>query len=89
MTTMAEETSVPADARPLCVDLDGTLVNTDTLVELALALTRKNPLYIVAMLFWLLRGRANLKEQINRRVSLNVSLLPYNQPLVDWLREQL
>ena len=73
---------------PLCVDLDGTLVNTDTLVEVAMQLLKVNPLYIVAMAFWLLSGKANLKEQIASRTKLAVEILPYNQPLIEWLHGQ-
>jgi 4-hydroxybenzoate polyprenyltransferase len=40
------------------------------------------------MLAWLLRGKAHLKQQIARRVTLDPATLPYNQPLVAWLREQ-
>ncbi len=76
------------DEPPLCVDLDGTLVNTDTLVESALLLAKLNPLYVFAMLFWLLAGKANLKEKIACRITLDVTTLPYNQPLLGWLREQ-
>lgn len=73
----------------LCVDLDGTLVNTDTLVESALLLIKRNPFYLVAMVFWLVGGKANLKEKIANRVSLDVTTLPYNQILLEWLQKQL
>lgn len=76
------------DDLPLCVDLDGTLVNTDTLVESAVLLAKINPLYIFAMLFWLLSGKAHLKEQISCRTKLDVTTLPYNQALLAWLRGQ-
>lgn len=73
---------------PLCVDLDGSLVKTDTLLESALLLLQKNVFYIFAMLFWLRSGKANLKEQIAARTTLDVTILPYNQPLLDWLLAQ-
>jgi len=73
---------------PLCVDLDGTLVNTDTLVESAVLLVKVNPLYIFAMIFWLLSGKAHLKEQMASRIKMDVGALPYNQPLLEWLRGQ-
>lgn len=76
------------DNTPLCVDLDGTLVNTDTLIESALMLAKKNPLYLFAMLIWLLSGKANLKEQIASRTVLDVTNLPYNQPFLTWLLQQ-
>lgn len=73
---------------PLCVDLDGTLVRTDLLAESALALLRRNPLYLVAFAFWLLRGKAHLKREIARRVTLSVADLPWETRLLDWLRAQ-
>ena len=73
---------------PLVVDLDGTLARTDLLVESFLALIKQNPLYIIAALFWLLRGKAHLKRQISQKVNLDVSVLPYHQELIGYLREQ-
>lgn len=78
----------PTDQIPLCVDLDGTLVNTDTLVESAILLLKANPLYILAMCFWLFWGKAKLKENIAVRTTLDVTTLPYNQVLLDWLVKQ-
>ncbi|MGB6056536.1 MAG: UbiA family prenyltransferase [Burkholderiaceae bacterium] len=78
-----------ADARlPLCVDLDGTLTPTDLLLESALALIKKNPLYLFLCFVWLLGGKSNLKEQIARRVTLDVDALPYNQALVSYLEQE-
>lgn len=71
---------------PLCIDLDGTLVRTDVLVEAALGLLRRNPFYVFAFVGWILRGRAHLKHQIARRSDLEVSALPYDRRVLDWLR---
>jgi 4-hydroxybenzoate polyprenyltransferase len=73
---------------PLCVDLDGTLIRSDLLVESALALLAHQPLAIFSMLGWLLRGKAHLKRRIAQRVELDPSSLPYNQDLLAWLGEQ-
>jgi 4-hydroxybenzoate polyprenyltransferase/phosphoserine phosphatase len=70
---------------PLCVDLDGTLVRTDTLLEAAVALVKRNPAYALLVPLWLIRGRANLKAQIARRVTLDVARLPYNEELKEFL----
>jgi 4-hydroxybenzoate polyprenyltransferase len=70
------------------VDLDGTLVNSDTLVESAVLLVKSNPLCLFAMVLWLFSGKANLKEQIASRTRLKVEALPYNLPVLDWLRNQ-
>lgn len=73
---------------PLAVDLDGTLALTDTLHESILALLRRNPLYLFALPFWLLRGKAHFKREIAHRARPQVATLPYHAPLLDWLREQ-
>lgn len=73
---------------PLCVDLDGTLIHSDLLLESALALLGRNPLYLFAMAFWLLRGKAHLKREIARRCKIEVATLPYNAALVEWLRAE-
>jgi 4-hydroxybenzoate polyprenyltransferase len=78
----------PLSGVPLAVDLDGTLVRTDLLVESFFVLIRRNPLYAVATLFWLLGGRACLKRQISRRVTLDAAALPYRDELLDFLKNQ-
>lgn len=40
------------------------------------------------MPLWLLRGRAYLKRRIFQRVQLDVSLLPFNEELLAWLRNE-
>ncbi|MFK8049894.1 MAG: UbiA family prenyltransferase [Halioglobus sp.] len=82
---MAIDTNALEEDIPLCVDLDGTLVKTDTLVESALLLVKKNPFNVFAMLRWLVQGKAHLKDQIAERTDLNVALLPYNTDLLAWL----
>lgn len=72
---------------PLCVDLDGTLVHTDLLHESALALLRRNPLYLLVLPLWLLRGKAHLKHEIARRAQPDVALLPYDARVLDLLNE--
>ena len=73
---------------PLAVDLDGTLVRTDLLLESLLALLKRNPLYLLVLPLWLLRSKAYFKQQIARRVSLDLGTLPYRQDLLDDLKAQ-
>lgn len=73
---------------PLCVDLDGTLVRTDTLIESLLALVKRNPFFLLMTPAWLLKGKAHLKEEIARRVSLNADSLPYNPEFLAFLRRE-
>jgi len=81
-------TNQQATSPPLVVDLDGTLIKTDTLAESFFGLIRQNPLYLFLLPFWLLRGKAFLKQQISQRVILDVSLLPYHHELLDYLKLQ-
>lgn len=71
---------------PLCVDLDGTLIRSDLLVESALGLARRNPFDLLRCGFWLLRGKATLKREIATRCEIDVSLLPYDERVIEWLR---
>ncbi len=73
---------------PLYVDLDGSLIYSDLLLESFLLLVKKNFLYIFATPFWLLSGRANLKHQIAMRVDLQTDVLPYNNNFVTYLERE-
>ncbi|MFN4266263.1 MAG: UbiA family prenyltransferase [Aquabacterium sp.] len=74
--------------RPLCVDLDGTLIRSDLLLESFLLLIKLNPLYLLLVPFWLLGGKAKLKSEIAKRVELDGAALPYSAPFVEWLLAQ-
>lgn len=71
---------------PLCVDLDGTLIHSDLLLESFLLLIKRNPLALLLMPFWLLKGKAHLKSQIAQRVRLDGAALPYTKPLLNFLQ---
>lgn len=73
---------------PLIIDLDGTLINTDMLHESTLQLLKKKPLDIFKIPFWLLKGKAVLKHKIAVLTQIEPGLLPYNQKLLTWLKEQ-
>ena len=72
----------------LIVDLDGTLISTDSLIESAILLIKKNPLYFFLIVFWATKGRAHLKAEIASRVVLDVDSLPYHLPFLEWLNGQ-
>ena len=72
----------------IAVDLDGTLTLTDTLHESALCLLRDRTVNVLALPFWLLGGKAALKAKLANRVTLDVTTLPYNSALIDWLKEE-
>ena len=73
---------------PLFVDLDGTLVRTDTLHESALLHVRENLRGLVDLATWLARGRAALKRRLFEVGSTpRVDLLPYRESVLEFLRE--
>lgn len=73
---------------PLFVDLDGTLVRTDTLIESFFCLLRINILYIFVVPFWVFRGKAVLKDEIAKRTKLDPALLPYQDDFLTYLRDE-
>jgi 4-hydroxybenzoate polyprenyltransferase len=74
--------------RPLCVDLDGTLVKSDTFVDSLMVLARRYPTAFLRTPLWALKGKAHLKSQVASMVTLDVAHLPYNRPLLDYLRDE-
>lgn len=76
------------DNNVLCVDLDGTLINSDLLLETFLLLFRRNFFYLFLIPLWLFKGKAALKAELAKRIELNPKALPYNTLFVEWLIEQ-
>lgn len=70
---------------PLCVDLDGTLIRTDTARLAAIAVFKRNPLLLFVFPFWLSKGLASMKRQFAKRYQLDPKNLPYNKPFLAWL----
>jgi 4-hydroxybenzoate polyprenyltransferase len=75
-------------AEPIVVDLDGTLVLTDTFAASFLEALRLQPACLPAVIRALLRGRAFCKGAVASVARLNVASLPYNAPLLEYLRQE-
>jgi 4-hydroxybenzoate polyprenyltransferase len=73
---------------PLCVDLDGTLVKTDTLIDSVLVLARQNPRALLSIPGWIAQGKAAFKRHVTQSITLDVAALPYNKPLLEFLFHQ-
>jgi phosphoserine phosphatase len=72
----------------LCVDLDGTLVYTNTLLECFLLLLKRNPIEAFSALLSLVHGKARFKKEICRARLLKPETLPYNGDFLKYLRQQ-
>lgn len=77
-----------AGRRIIAVDLDGTLVRSDLLVESVFLLLRQHPWMFIRALSWLLKGKAYFKRKVADVVAPEASTLPYNRPLIGWLLTQ-
>jgi 4-hydroxybenzoate polyprenyltransferase/phosphoserine phosphatase len=75
-------------SRPLCVDLDGTLIKSDSLFDGVCQFVRLNPLRFWQLALWLAKGRARLKAEVARRAPLDASRLPYNTKLLNYLQAE-
>ena len=71
---------------PLCVDLDGTLLRTDLLLEGVAVLIRQRPSFLFLLPFWLLKGKANLKAEVASRIDFSDALFPVNEEVVEFVR---
>ncbi|PPC88449.1 MAG: hypothetical protein CTY31_02195 [Hyphomicrobium sp.] len=70
--------------KPLCVDLDGTLLKTDALVEGILAII-SSPGALVKIPQLLVTTRASLKQRVAELSNLDPALLPYNRDVLDYV----
>lgn len=75
------------DARPLVVDLDGTLVKSDLLIETAFSELGQRPHSVLGMLRALLRGKAALKHRLSEPASFDPAALPYDDAVLDFIRQ--
>lgn len=70
------------------MDLDGTLVRSDTLVDSVLALARRHPRELLRIPGWMAEGKARFKQHVTSAVELDVEHLPYNVPLLEYLQAE-
>jgi 4-hydroxybenzoate polyprenyltransferase len=76
------------DAKPLVIDLDGTLVRTDLLHESVLQMVRRAPYLLFALPYWLLSGKAFFKRRVAEHFTPDFDSLPYDPEVLAWIREQ-
>jgi 4-hydroxybenzoate polyprenyltransferase len=85
MSESAIESSVsPSRGRPLCLDLDGTLIASDALWESILLLVKARPFLVPILPFWVLTGRAGFKHRLADLVLPNPATLPYRGEVLEY-----
>jgi 4-hydroxybenzoate polyprenyltransferase len=85
---IAHSTLATESNTPLVIDLDGTLICTDLLYESTLGLLHERPYLLPLLPVWLANGKACMKRRIAERVSLDVSNLPYDEAVLEWIRNE-
>jgi len=74
--------------RPLVVDLDGTLVRSDLLVESVYADLGRDPFRAIDLLRAVAHGKAALKANIAENISIDASRLPYDESVLALISER-
>ncbi len=78
-----------AGGTPLCVDLDGTLVKSDTFHDSLCVLLRNRPSQLLQVPKWLATGgKAFVKAKVAALAPLDASQLPYNKAVLHFLEQQ-
>ncbi|WFU79126.1 UbiA family prenyltransferase [Bradyrhizobium sp. CIAT3101] len=84
LTTVPHPTEAVSDVlrRPLVVDLDGTLIRTDLLVETGFSELGRNPWSLLGLCTALSQGKAALKHRLAQSAALDPATLPYEQAVL-------
>ena len=71
---------------PLVVDLDGTLISTDLLLESLFLLAKRKPIRLFMLPVWLAQGLARFKRHVAKEVVPDAHMLPFDQEFLAYLR---
>jgi 4-hydroxybenzoate polyprenyltransferase len=72
---------------PLCIDLDGTLIATDSLWEGLVSVLIRRPWLFFAAIFWALSGKAVLKREVAIRLTHQGADWPYRDEVIARIRQ--
>jgi 4-hydroxybenzoate polyprenyltransferase/phosphoserine phosphatase len=85
----ADSATVHAPETVLCVDLDGTLIKSDSLHDALCLMLRRHPRELLRLPGLLLHGgKAALKAHVAVVAPLDAASLPYNHAVVRYLEQQ-
>ena len=74
--------------KPLCLDLDGTLIATDSLAESLVVMIKTKPLYFFLLPLWILRGKYYFKSKIEQNSKLSPDKLPYIAQVLEFAKTE-
>ncbi len=84
--TLEVETPPCDRGPPLVVDLDGTLIASDLLIETAFSELGKRPHALIDMMAALARSKAALKHRLAEHATFDPSILPYDPAVLEVIR---
>ncbi len=73
---------------PLCVDLDGTLIKTNSLFEALLIALKKNPLRVFPLVGACFQSKAHVKHLLGEYIKDEPHSWLYNEELIAFLRDE-
>jgi len=74
---------------PICVDLDGTLMRTDSFVEMLISFVRSNPFRLIKVAYFLIsRGKGYTKSKLAENTGVSEKLLPFHSEFLKFLIDQ-
>lgn len=73
---------------PLCVDLDGTLIAGDTLLDSTFIAIKKKPIIVFFLPFWIIKGKLFFKEQIHKIAEPDYSTLVFRDNLIEFIENE-
>lgn len=79
---LLEQPVAAEEAVPLFVDVDGTLTRADISLESFVRIARSSITALIAVLLWLVAGRALAKTMAARRDRIDAAKLPYRQEVL-------
>ena len=74
--------------RVICVDLDGTLIDTDLSIDAAKKFVRKDIFNVFRLAFWFFKGIQYLKYKVAEETEIDVLTLPYNSGFLSYLNKR-
>lgn len=72
----------------LVVDLDGSLIKNDLLIDAILLFIFKNPLNIFRIIKFLFKGKSNLKYKLAQEINIDPQYLPYNENVLEIIKKE-
>jgi 4-hydroxybenzoate polyprenyltransferase/phosphoserine phosphatase len=85
--TAVDKAQPQREERPLVVDLDGTLVRSDLLIETAFSELGRRPQSLPAMVSALGQGKAALKHRLAQPADFDPGTLPYDDEVIARIRQ--